>query len=62
MELRLGETGASARLDASPGIVPIGVLNQRLLDAATHAVPHDDLARWCKQIPPGQAAYPVAIP
>ncbi len=59
--LRLGPTGASATLDADPGAIPTMLLNQRLLDAATHAIPHDDLRRWSAEIPEGVVAYPALI-
>ncbi|MDP7033909.1 MAG: beta-ketoacyl synthase N-terminal-like domain-containing protein [Planctomycetota bacterium] len=59
--LRIGPTGASAQLEAGGDEVPIGTLNQRLLDGATHAIPHDNLHRWCAEIPEDQVAYPVMI-
>ncbi|MEO1269800.1 MAG: 1-acyl-sn-glycerol-3-phosphate acyltransferase, partial [Myxococcota bacterium] len=61
-ELKIGRSGASAILDADPGEVPLGVMHQRLLDAATHAIPHDQLERWCADIEPGQVGYPAWIP
>ncbi len=60
--LEAGEGGASAILDAGAGTVPQGLLNQGLLDAATHAIPHDALHRWSDEIPQGVAAYPRALP
>ncbi len=59
---RLGSNGASAILDAAPGSIPPGALGQRLLDAATHAIPHDNLHLWSDQIPEGMVAYPAFIP
>ena len=53
--------GASAWLDASPGSVPVGALNPRLLDAATHAIPHDRLDRWCADLSSDQVAYPALL-
>ena len=60
-ELRLDDTGASYWLDLDASGVPVGVLNQGLLDAATHGIPHDALWRWSEEIPADVAAYPVAI-
>ena len=60
-ELRMDSTGASYRLDLDAGAVPLGMLNQGLLDAATHGIPHDALWRWSDEIPRDVAAYPVAI-
>ena len=60
-ELRLDDTGASYWLDLDAGGVPLGMLNQGLLDAATHGIPHDALWRWSDEIPRDVAAYPVAI-
>ncbi len=57
-----GPGAASTRLDATSTGVPIGALNQRLLDAATHGIPHDNLHAWDSQIGPEQVAYPVLIP
>ncbi|HHH31814.1 MAG TPA: hypothetical protein ENK57_26165 [Polyangiaceae bacterium] len=53
--------GASATLDATPGDVPMGALNQVLLDAATHAIPHDRLGRWTAAIGDDLVAYPYRI-
>lgn len=60
--LRGASGGASATLDAGGGSVPPGLLNQGLLDAATHAIPHDRLHRWSEEIAQGVAAYPLALP
>jgi 3-hydroxymyristoyl/3-hydroxydecanoyl-(acyl carrier protein) dehydratase/1-acyl-sn-glycerol-3-phosphate acyltransferase len=60
-ELRLGEAGASYSLDLDRGGVPPGLLNQGLLDAATHGIPHDALWRWSDEIGRDVAAYPIAI-
>lgn len=58
---RLGDSGSSAWLDAAPGSIPPGVLNQRLLDAALHAIPSDSLHRWSDEIPADVVGYPVLI-
>ncbi len=55
------EAGASALLEATPGSIPSAILNPRLVDAATHAIPHDQLERWCPEIEPGQVAYPAMV-
>jgi len=59
--LTMGRDGASALLDAAPGEVPLGLLNQVLLDAATHAIPHDELHRWSDEISRDQVGYPYRI-
>jgi acyl transferase domain-containing protein/3-hydroxymyristoyl/3-hydroxydecanoyl-(acyl carrier protein) dehydratase len=61
-ELRMGPTGSSAVLRAERGSVPRGRLHQGLLDAATHAIPHDELWQWSTEIPRDVAAYPHRIP
>jgi len=53
--------GSSAILDADCGDVPRGALNQVLLDAATHAIPHDRLSRWTDAIGSDLVAYPYRI-
>jgi acyl transferase domain-containing protein/3-hydroxymyristoyl/3-hydroxydecanoyl-(acyl carrier protein) dehydratase/1-acyl-sn-glycerol-3-phosphate acyltransferase len=57
----LGEGGSSGTLDADPGSVPVGSLNPRLLDAATHIIPHESLHTWSDRIPVGVVAYPALI-
>jgi len=59
--LSVGATGASATLDATPTSVPLGALHPALLDAATHALPHDDVRRWDPALPEGHAAYPIRL-
>jgi acyl transferase domain-containing protein/3-hydroxymyristoyl/3-hydroxydecanoyl-(acyl carrier protein) dehydratase/1-acyl-sn-glycerol-3-phosphate acyltransferase len=59
--LRIGPDGASAELDAGAGSVPEGCLRPGLLDAATHAIPHDALHRWCGDIALDRVAYPYRI-
>lgn len=58
VELRRSEDGASAILDASKGGVPLGTTHQALLDAMTHAIPHDSLGVWFPEIGDDQVAYP----
>ncbi|TWP50621.1 beta-ketoacyl synthase [Lentzea tibetensis] len=59
--LRRSAGGASGVLDAGAGSVPRGNLHQGLLDAATHAIPHDSMWRWYQEIPRDQVAYPHRI-
>jgi acyl transferase domain-containing protein/3-hydroxymyristoyl/3-hydroxydecanoyl-(acyl carrier protein) dehydratase/1-acyl-sn-glycerol-3-phosphate acyltransferase len=62
-EFYLGGSGSSTLLDANcAGQVPLGALNQRLLDAATHGIPHDRLSHWSSEIGDDVVAYPVSIP
>jgi acyl transferase domain-containing protein/3-hydroxymyristoyl/3-hydroxydecanoyl-(acyl carrier protein) dehydratase/1-acyl-sn-glycerol-3-phosphate acyltransferase len=60
--LRIGANGASAILDAGLRGVPRGALHQGLLDALTHAIPHDALSRWSAEIPDDHVGYPYRIP
>jgi len=59
--LEMGSYGSAAVIDASAGGVPVGVLNQALLDGATHAIPHATLERWSARIPADRLAYPYRI-
>ncbi len=59
--LTMGASGSSARLDAALRDAPLGRVHPLLLDAATHGVPHDAMERWCRDVPPGRAAYPYRI-
>jgi len=55
-------SGASGLLDATPGKVPHGSLNQALLDAATHTIPNQTLWQWSNEIADDQVGYPSRIP
>ena len=59
--LVVGEGGSSAVLNAEPGPVPPGLLNQRLLDGATHGIPHDGFQQWCADLPADHVAYPKLL-
>ncbi len=59
---RLGPNGASTILDVDRLTVPRGTLNQGLLDAITHAIPHDSLHRWSNDIAADRVAYPYRVP
>ncbi|MBC7172678.1 MAG: polyketide synthase dehydratase domain-containing protein, partial [Polyangiaceae bacterium] len=59
--LAFGRGGSSAVLDAGAGSVPRGLLHQGLLDAATHAIPHDRLALLGIEVAADQVAYPHRI-
>ena len=61
-QLTMGTNGARAQLDAGAGTVPHGTLNQGLLDACTHAIPHDRLQLWASEIADDLVAYPYRIP
>jgi 3-hydroxymyristoyl/3-hydroxydecanoyl-(acyl carrier protein) dehydratase len=58
---RLGTGGASGVLDAGRGSVPRGMLNQGLLDAATHVIPHAQLWRWSDEIGRDVVGFPHKI-
>ncbi|MEM1417747.1 MAG: 3-hydroxyacyl-[acyl-carrier-protein] dehydratase FabA, partial [Myxococcota bacterium] len=53
-----GATGARLVLDAGAGSVPTGAVHPGLLDAATHAIPHDGLEAWSPRIAAGVVGYP----
>jgi 3-hydroxymyristoyl/3-hydroxydecanoyl-(acyl carrier protein) dehydratase/malonyl CoA-acyl carrier protein transacylase/1-acyl-sn-glycerol-3-phosphate acyltransferase len=59
--LKIGPEGSSALLQAEKGRVPRGTLHQGLLDAATHGLPHDGLARWSARISKEVVGYPYRI-
>lgn len=58
---RTGE-GASSTLDAGAGSVPVGRLHPALLDAALHAIPHDQLSVWSDATGDDVVAYPARVP
>lgn len=60
-KLTMGDAGSHAVLDVGRNGVPVGVLNPGLLDAATHAVPHDALSGWSDAIDAAWAAYPLRL-
>ncbi len=60
-DLQISDSGATYWLDLDASGVPVGALNQGLLDAATHGIPHDALRRWGAEIPADVAAYPIAL-
>ncbi|MEM6790496.1 MAG: 1-acyl-sn-glycerol-3-phosphate acyltransferase [Myxococcota bacterium] len=59
--LRRGSTGATGVLDATPGEVSLGLLNQVLLDAATHPIPHDRLDVFSTEMSPTDVGYPYRL-
>ena len=68
--LRVAPKGASAVLDATVsaqgtqvdgGVLAGGLLNPRLLDGATHAIPHDRLTLWGLGAADDKVAYPARI-
>ena len=60
-ELSLGEGGASAVLAPERSGVPFGFINQGLLDAATHAIPADELHLWSDDISKENLGYPSRV-
>ncbi|MCU0677845.1 MAG: polyketide synthase dehydratase domain-containing protein, partial [Myxococcota bacterium] len=62
VRLEAGEGGARALLDPSRGSVPrhhsSDRLHQGVLDAMTHAIPHDALHRWSARIGEDVIGYP----
>jgi 3-hydroxymyristoyl/3-hydroxydecanoyl-(acyl carrier protein) dehydratase/1-acyl-sn-glycerol-3-phosphate acyltransferase len=56
--LEMGGAGSRGVIDAGAGNVPFGSLNQALLDAATHVIPHDRLDRWSDRISADVVGYP----
>jgi len=60
-EWTLGQGVAGAVLDAARDGVPRGHLGQGVLDALTHAIPHDGLASWDAAIGDDQVAYPYCV-
>jgi 3-hydroxymyristoyl/3-hydroxydecanoyl-(acyl carrier protein) dehydratase/1-acyl-sn-glycerol-3-phosphate acyltransferase len=57
-----GSSGSSAVVDFADHGVPRGALHQGLLDALTHAIPHDALSQWSRDIPDDVVGYPYRIP
>ncbi len=60
-ENELGTTGASGILDAGAGTVPPGLLNQGLLDAALHVIPHHRPRHWSSRIGEDQVSFPHRV-
>jgi 3-oxoacyl-(acyl-carrier-protein) synthase/3-hydroxymyristoyl/3-hydroxydecanoyl-(acyl carrier protein) dehydratase/1-acyl-sn-glycerol-3-phosphate acyltransferase len=58
--LRRDQRGSSARV-AARSTVPFGTLNQGLLDAMTHGIPHDTMETWSEALPRDRAAYPHRV-
>ena len=58
----IGPSGSSALVDLSERGVPRGTLHQGLLDALTHAIPHDALSQWSPEISDDVVGYPYRIP
>lgn len=59
--LQFAANGSTALLRAEKGSVPRGAMHQGLLDAATHGLPHDNLARWSDRISSDVVGYPYRI-
>ncbi len=50
LEMRRSRDGASCRLDAGAGTVPVGRIHPALLDGCTHAVPFSCLTQWYPEL------------
>jgi 3-oxoacyl-(acyl-carrier-protein) synthase/3-hydroxymyristoyl/3-hydroxydecanoyl-(acyl carrier protein) dehydratase/1-acyl-sn-glycerol-3-phosphate acyltransferase len=59
--LRTGSSGATAVVDLARCAVPRGALHPGILDALTHAIPHDALHRWSSEISSNLVAYPYRL-
>jgi 3-hydroxymyristoyl/3-hydroxydecanoyl-(acyl carrier protein) dehydratase/1-acyl-sn-glycerol-3-phosphate acyltransferase len=59
--LRMGTSGATAELDLTRCTVPYGALHQGVLDALTHAIPHESLHRWSSALSSELVAYPYRL-
>ncbi|MFF5897468.1 beta-ketoacyl synthase N-terminal-like domain-containing protein [Streptomyces argenteolus] len=59
--LAIGTAGSSGVIEAARGTVPVGCLNQGVLDALLHVVPWDGLQRWEPQIEGGRAGFPLRV-
>jgi 1-acyl-sn-glycerol-3-phosphate acyltransferase len=59
--LKRGPRGATATLDLGRDGVDPGALRPGVLDAALHAIPHDDLRQWFPDLTQGMAAYPSQV-
>jgi acyl transferase domain-containing protein/3-hydroxymyristoyl/3-hydroxydecanoyl-(acyl carrier protein) dehydratase/1-acyl-sn-glycerol-3-phosphate acyltransferase len=53
-DLVVGANGAQATVARGGHVLPRGVLNPGLLDAALHCIPHDDFTVWCKDVAPAR--------
>lgn len=59
--LLIGANGASATLEFERCTVDRGALSQGILDALTHAIPHDDFHRWCPEVTVDFVGYPYRL-
>ncbi len=59
---KIGAHGSTAVIDLAGRGVPRGALHQGLLDALTHAIPHDALSQWSSEISDDVVGYPYRIP
>ena len=60
-DLRAGGAGYSAYLDATPGELPAGLLNPRLLDGLIHGILPELLGRWSPRIKGHVLPYPLKV-
>ncbi|HXJ42830.1 MAG TPA: hypothetical protein VNH18_26345, partial [Bryobacteraceae bacterium] len=60
-ELARSSSGSSFSIDSKKGSVPVGFLNQGLLDGALHGIPIENLRLCSDRIPADTAGYPTRI-
>lgn len=58
---RMSSVGSSITLNAEIPAHYFGCMNQILLDAATHGIPHDNMHHWSAEISADKVAYPTQI-
>ena len=59
--LVMGDSGSTSVINASSDEIPLGRINPRLLDNATHGIPHDRLNLWSAEADASKVAYPARI-
>ncbi|MFE2283325.1 beta-ketoacyl synthase N-terminal-like domain-containing protein [Streptomyces sp. NPDC059443] len=59
--LAIGKTGSSGVFDAARGTVPVGCVNQGVLDALLHVTPWGSLWRWQLEAGHGRVGYPLRV-
>lgn len=57
-QLSMSSSASRGNYDATPGVIPHGVLAPVLLDAALHVLPNDQPSKWCSEVGPECVAYP----
>ena len=54
-----GRSVSEIQIDGCP--IPAGAIHPGLLDAALHGIPHAHWSRWCDNVKPGLAGFPVQL-